>query len=198
MKALTGCIFWGLVLLTPPPFPAAAEPQEPSIETLWERGEEALREGDTEGAMEDFSDALERDRKQPRTWNYLGGVHFGKGEYDQALLYFKQAYLLNPRDVRACNNIGTAYQHLGRHGKAETYYLQAIEIDERYPVPYRNLGILYARHLQRPDQARLYWEKFLSLVPVGADSDAVREELEQLDTAAEETGVKGTGRPPVP
>jgi tetratricopeptide (TPR) repeat protein len=198
MKTLAGCMLWGFIFLTLPPFPAAAEPEEPSIETLWERGEAALEEGDAEGAMGEFSDALERDRKQPRSWNYLGGVHFGRGEYGQALLYFKQAYLLNPQDVRACNNIATAYEHLGRYGKAEGYYLQAIEIDERYPVPYRNLGILYARHLQRPDQARLYWDKFLSLVPVGADSDAVREELERLDAGSEEAGVEETGRSPDP
>ena len=69
--------------------------------------------------------------------------------------------------------IATAYEHLGRPRRAEVFYLKAIEIDGRYPVPYRNLGVLYADRLDLPDRARDYWEKFLNLVPSGAESDAV-------------------------
>ena len=129
---------------------------------------------------------MEADKNQPRTWNYIGGIHFLKADYLKALLDFKQAFALDPGDARACNNIATAYEHLKQFDKAESYYLRAIEIDEAYAVPYRNLGILYAGHLGRPRMARTYWMKFLSLSPLGPGSDAVRDALKNLDKAAEE------------
>jgi Flp pilus assembly protein TadD len=170
-----------LIGLAPPLIPAPAEEGvEREAGDLLELGEKAFTRGDTETALRAFTDALELDRDHPRTWNFLGGAYFRRGDYSQALLHFKQALLLDPDDARACNNIATAYEHLGRPRRAEVFYLKAIEIDGRYPVPYRNLGVLYADRLDLPDRARDYWEKFLNLVPSGAESDAVREELEKL------------------
>jgi tetratricopeptide (TPR) repeat protein len=174
--------------------PLAAE-EKKSVETLWEEGERAFAAGDVEGALKVFTEALETDRERPRTWSYLGGAHFRKGEYEKALLYFKQAFLLNPRDIRACNNIGTTYERLGQYEKAERYYLAALGIDGRYPVSYRNLGVLYAEQLGRPDRARHYWEQFLDLVPVGPDSDAVREQLELLGEGGGAGPGPGDGEP---
>ena len=59
-----------------------------------------------------------------------------------------------------------------------------ILIDGSYIVPYRNLGVLYSRHLNRPDLARKYWEAFLAAVPTGKAADEVREELEKIKGAA--------------
>lgn len=172
-------LFIGLV---PPLIPAPSEGAEMTAEELLEVGEQAFTRGDTETALRVFTDALELDRDQPRTWNFIGGAYFRRGDYSRALLHFKQAFLLDPDDARACNNIATAYEHLGRPRKAEAFYLKAIEIDGRYPVPYRNLGVLYADHLDLPDRARDYWERFLAMVPAGTESDAVREELGKLGT----------------
>lgn len=161
----------------------ADAPGQVTIQELWRAGEEAYERKDIEGALELFNRALEADPDQPRTWNYLGGVHFAKGDFLKALLHFKQAFALNPGDARACNNIGTAYEHLDQFDKAEQSYLRAIEVDPNYAVPYRNLGVLYADHLKRPKLARTYWERFLQLSPAGAEADAVREELERLEGA---------------
>jgi Flp pilus assembly protein TadD len=160
--------------------PAAAEASA-ELEALWLQGETLVSEGNVDEALEVFSRALEADRDQPRSWNYIGGIHFLRGDYMKALLDFRQAFELDPRDARACNNIATAYEHLGRFEEAETYYLRAMEIDDAYPVPYRNLGILYAEHLGRPKMARTYWEKFLKLVPLGPGSDDIRQALDELD-----------------
>jgi len=168
-----------------PAVPAAgAAGDRKAVEKLWESGEKALEAGDVDTALRSFEKALEIDRNLPRTWNYLGGIHFFRGNYFKALLDFRQAYALDPWDAKACNNVGTAYEHLGRFEEAEEFYLRAAEIDESYAVPYRNLGILYARHLQKPDLAQKYWRLFLSMVPTGKEADAVREELERLGGAS--------------
>lgn len=156
---------------------------DPAVEKLWQEGEGALEAGEIDAALEVFEKALALDRNQPRTWNYLGGIRFHRQDYFKALLDFRQAFALDPWDAKACNNVATAYDHLGQYDRAEQFYLRAIEIDENYGVPYRNLGILYARHLDRPDLARRYWELFLSSSPVGRAADAVREELEKLEPA---------------
>jgi tetratricopeptide (TPR) repeat protein len=155
-----------------------------ALEALWKSGEAALEAGDIDTALQDFEAALELDRHQPRTWNYLGGIHFHRQDYFKALLNFKQAFALDPWDAKAGNNVATAYEHLGQYERAEQLFLRAIEIDENYTVPYRNLGVLYARHLNRPDLARKYWEAFLAAAPRGKAADEVREELEMLKEGA--------------
>jgi tetratricopeptide (TPR) repeat protein len=172
----------GLALPAATAVGAAAD--QKAVEKLWESGEEALEAGDIDAAQRSFEKALEIDRNQPRTWNYLGGIRFLRGNYFKALLEFKQAFALDPWDARACNNVGTAYEHLGRYGEAEEFYLRAVEIDERYAAPYRNLGILYARHLQKPDLAQKYWGLFLAIAPEGKEADAVREEMQKLGNAS--------------
>ena len=141
---------------------------------------EASGTSSTAEALEIFNEALALDRNQARTWNYLGGVHFSRGEYFKALLNFKQAFQLDPKDARAGNNIATAYERIGEYAKAETYYLRSIEATPSYPTSYRNLGILYADHLERPDLARRYWEEYLRLAPAGPAAEAVRKELRRL------------------
>ena len=174
----------GTAILCPAPVPAG-EPEalsEPAtLQDLWRAGERAYERGDIETALRFFNQALEIDPDQPRTWNYLGGVHFVSGDFLKALLHFRQAFSLDPGDARACNNIGTAYEKLDDFDKAEQYYLRAIEIDRGYAVPYRNLGVLYSGHLQRPKMARTYWRRFLALSPAGPDAEAVREELMRLE-----------------
>lgn len=156
------------------------------LEALWKSGEEAFEAGDIDTALREFEKALELDRHQPRTWNYLGGIHFLKEDYFKALLNFKQAFALDPWDARAGNNVATAYEHLGQYERAEQFFLRAIEIDESYTVPYRNLGVLYSRHLNKPDLARKYWESFLSASPKGRAAEEVRAELEKLKEDAPE------------
>lgn len=189
MNALSRCAAALLLLLLLTPLPAAAESGE-GLEALWVLGEGLLGEGKVDEALDVFTAALDIDQDQPRTWNYIGGIHFLKADYLKALLDFKQAFALDPGDARACNNIATAYDHLGRYDKAESYYLRAIEIDENYDVPYRNLGILYADQLGRQRMARTYWMKFLDLSPLGPGSAAVRDALKSLDTPPE--------KPPAP
>ena len=152
-----------------------------ALEALWKGGEEALEAGEIDTALQKFEKALELDRHQPRTWNYLGGIHFLQQDYFKALLNFKQAFALDPWDARAGNNVATAYEHLGQYERAEQFFLRAIEIDESYTVPYRNLGVLYSRHLDKPGLARKYWEAFLAASPRGKAAEEVRAELEKLE-----------------
>lgn len=167
------------LLLGEPP-PESPAPRPPSVEELWDRGDLALRAGRPEEALEAFRAALELDPARARSWNYLGGAHFSRGDLRTALADFTKAFELDPLDVRVCNNIGTVHERLGEYARAEEHYLAAVRIDPAYPTSHRNLGVLYAERLGRPAEARRAWERFLELAPEGAAADEVRNELEKL------------------
>jgi tetratricopeptide (TPR) repeat protein len=158
---------------------ASRQPPE-SIEALWSQGERAYRAGDLEAALRFFEAALNRDERRARSWNYVGGVHFARGDLSRALAHFQRAFELDPRDVRVCNNLGTVRERLGEPALAEQLYLQAVGLEPTYPESHRNLGVLYARRLGRPEDARRAWGRFLELVPSGPDAEAVRRELAAL------------------
>lgn len=159
--------------------PATAPPTAPpaTIEELWDRGESAFAAGDLQGALRAFSEALSHDERRSRSWNYLGGVHFTQGDLRQALADFGRAFELDPLDVRVCNNLATVHERLGNYRLAEEHYLQAARIDPAYPVTQRNLGILYARRLERPDLARRAWARYLALDPDGPGAPEIRREI---------------------
>ena len=180
--------------LLPLSSPFAAEGGEEALRLLWEEGQRLYEEGDITAAEKAFQRALLLDRDQPRTWNYLGGIFFRKDDFGGALHHFKQALMLNPGDARACNNIATTYDHLGEYEKAKAFYIRTIKIDLRYPLPYRNLGVLYATHLGKPELAKRFWNRFLELVPSGPEADAVRSEMEEMEKRASEA--QGADFPP--
>jgi tetratricopeptide (TPR) repeat protein len=166
-----------------PASPGPTAPREApggSIEALWTQGERAYQSGDLEAAERLFEQALARDDRRARSWNYLGGVSFARGDLSRALEHFRRAHELDPGDVRACNNLATVHERLGEFARAEELYVQAMRLDPAYPETHRNLGVLYARRLGRPEEARRAWERFLALVPSGPAAAAVRRELEGL------------------
>jgi tetratricopeptide (TPR) repeat protein len=168
---------------TAPEAPAAAQGSanpDISIEDLWVRGEEAYEAGDLDGALQAFEQALGRDRRRGRSWNYVGGVYFSRGDLPRALEHFLRAVEIDPRDVRVLNNLGTVYERLGEFARAEESYLRASLLDPAYPATQRNLGVLYSRRLGRPDAARRAWLRSLDLEPAGPDAAEVRRELEAL------------------
>ena len=170
-----------IVQVLPGPAFAGGENRSPDeVDRLLLEGEEAFYRNDLDAARELFSSAREKDLNNPRTWNYLGGIHFRRQDYFKALLSFKQALLLDPEDVKVYNNLGSTYERLRQYGQAEELYLKAIAIDRSYPESYRNLGIVYARNPAQQEEARRAWETYLELALEGEGKNNIRLELERL------------------
>jgi tetratricopeptide (TPR) repeat protein len=158
-------------------------PPTERIEDLWRRGEASWNDGNLPAAREAFAAALALDERRARSWNYVGGVRYAGGEWAAALEAFRRAFELDPHDARAANNAGTACDRLGDYAGAERYYLAAAAADPLYAASQRNLGILYARRLNRPADARRAWRRYLALQPAGPEADEVRHELMSLPSA---------------
>jgi tetratricopeptide (TPR) repeat protein len=58
---------------------------------------------------------------------------------------------------------------------ADRYFKRAIELNPKYPVALRNLSILNYFHLHRPEQAKVYFSRSLTLDPDQPEADEIRQ-----------------------
>lgn len=76
-------------------------------------------------------------------FNNLGVEAMIEGDFDQSLVYFKNALFLEPDLSIAWNNIGAAYKRLGEQELAEYSYQMAFNSDDRNATAVSNLAKLY-------------------------------------------------------
>jgi tetratricopeptide (TPR) repeat protein len=116
------------------------------------------------------------------SYNNLGTAHSNKGEFDEAIKYFRKALEIRlvtyagsphrPDIADSYNNLGNAYRNKGEDDKAIKYYYKALEIQlEAYAQSpnhpdiassYNNLGIAYAGKGE-DDKAIEYFHKALDI-----------------------------------
>ena len=69
-----------------------------SVETLVTLGKSILEEGDFDGALDLFQQAVLLDQKDPDLWNLMGITLRSMGRYDEAVECFNKSLNLDPRD----------------------------------------------------------------------------------------------------
>ncbi|MFB6351410.1 MAG: tetratricopeptide repeat protein [Bradymonadaceae bacterium] len=87
------------------------------------------------------------------------------------------------------NNIGTAMMYAGAPLDAETYLLIAQQMKPDDPVPYVNLGVLYERHLRKPQMAVAFYRCYLEL------TDKRGTQHERIQSRVSELAPAGRGAP---
>jgi tetratricopeptide (TPR) repeat protein len=92
--------------------------------------------GDYDGAMADFSRALELDPQSADAYLQRADAKEKKGDDDGAIADFNQALTLEPKNVQAYLNRGTARKNNGDLDGALADFSQAIEIDPNNPAAY--------------------------------------------------------------
>jgi tetratricopeptide (TPR) repeat protein len=91
-----------------------------------------------------------------------------KGQYDAAILEWKELLSTNPDDARMHNNLGAALVMKGRYAEAIPEYEKALELNPQYHAIHNNLGraLLAAG---RPDDAIRSFEEGLEYYPESAE-----------------------------
>ena len=84
------------------------------------------------------------------------------------------------RSAESYYNLGTVSAQNKKYDLAERCFKKALEYNKNYGEAWGNLGLLYARRLDRPDDARRAWNRLLELSPTGEVADEVRRQLELL------------------
>jgi tetratricopeptide (TPR) repeat protein len=91
-----------------------------------------------------------------------------KGQYDAAIVEWRELLSTNPDDARIYNNLGTALTRAGRYDEAIPEFEKALELSTQRHLTYINLGrTLMAAG--RPDEAILTFEKGLQHYSGSAD-----------------------------
>lgn len=119
-------------------------------------------------AMEAFQKALENILylHPERAWFNIGMVQFRRQNYNQAILAFRQATRFAPNMCDAHYYIGESYMAMEKYREAVETFRTIMRICPENPYVYRSAGIAYLK-LKKPQTARIYLEKGLSLLREG-------------------------------
>ena len=97
--------------------------------------------GDLDGAIADYSRALELDPKNVYAYNNRGLTKQSKGDVDGAIADYNRTLELDPKNAYAYNNRGLAKDAKGDYDGAIADCNRAIELDSKYAKSYRNRGV---------------------------------------------------------
>lgn len=110
----------------------------------YESGKVLCQEGNDEGAISEFTKAIELDAKFFRAYGERGISHTNLGQYDKAIIDFDKAIEVNPNYAIAYQNRALAYRSLSEYSKAIADFDKAIELDPKTAMYYCNRGLAYA------------------------------------------------------
>lgn len=123
--------------------------------------------GDVDGAIREYREAIRIDPKNPDVHFNLGNALM-KQDLDSAILEFREALRLNPRYSPAHNNLGFALAEKGNPDAAIKEYREAIRFDQNFEDAHFNLGdALFSKDLA---QAILEYRTTLRINPGNANA----------------------------
>lgn len=101
------------------------------------------RHGDKEGALREFSRAIELKPNYADAYHNLGNTYREMGQMDKALQSYQTAANLNPNLWQSYQNIAAIYFQDKQYDQAAEYIQKAIQINPKNINLYINLGVIY-------------------------------------------------------
>jgi tetratricopeptide (TPR) repeat protein len=108
------------------------------------RGSEKYIGSDFQGAISDFTKAIELNPDFAIGYNDLGTAYAAKGDFEQAIKEYDKSIELFPNYVEAYNNRGKAYADKGIYDQAIKDYNKAIVLNPNFADAYNNRGTAYS------------------------------------------------------
>jgi tetratricopeptide (TPR) repeat protein len=99
-----------------------------------------------------------------RAHNLMGGLLFGRQEWDAAVGEYVKATTINPQFSQPYNQMGYAYRFLGKYQEAERAFKKYIELIPNDPNPYDSYAELLMKMGRFEDSIKNY-ERALALEP---------------------------------
>ncbi len=90
-----------------------------------------------------LSKSLKLDDGISQTWNTLGLIEQDRGNFAEAIGYYRRAGKIAPNDPYVLNNTGFAYLSAGKLDSARYFFDQSLLVDRKNPYLYRNLTAYY-------------------------------------------------------
>lgn len=104
------------------------------------RGVARQKKGDLDGALADYTRAIELNPHDAAPYNNRGLLKMAKGDLDGALADYDRALQISPRNFEIRGNRGVARQKSGDLDGALSDYDIAIKLYHKYALAYRNRG----------------------------------------------------------
>ena len=117
--------------------------RELHAEIAFQRGNVQSLLGQTDMAIEAYSNAIHLNPRDARAYNNRGVDYGEKGEDDLAIKDFTKAIELKPDYAFAYNNRGAVHRGKGEYNQAIKYCSKAIQLNPGYAEPYSNRGAAY-------------------------------------------------------
>jgi tetratricopeptide (TPR) repeat protein len=105
-----------------------------------DRGNDRVTAGDNQGAIADFTEAIQLDPKFAEAYNNRGNARVTLGDKQGALADFNKAIQLNPKEAEAYHNRGNLRADIGDKPGALTDFNKAIQLNPKYPEAYNSRG----------------------------------------------------------
>ncbi len=128
------------------------------VEEAWELEED----GDTNGAIKLFGEAIQLDSNNALAYYGRGTAYSSLEQNENALRDLNKSIELNPNDDFAYNNRGVVYKTLGQYERAIQDYSKAVQLSPNDAGIYYNRGNAY-NELKQYEQAIADYDKALEL-----------------------------------
>lgn len=128
------------------------------------QGKQLYNEGNYQGALNSFENALERDPSNSLALKCKGWTLQTMGRFEDAIESYENAINMDPKDYYAWINKGGALYDQGKYEEAIEYYDNAIKLDQSNPYSWNARGAATAS-LSNHEEALEYYEKAIKLDP---------------------------------
>lgn len=123
-----------------------------------------FNQGDLNGSLEQFQQAVQQDENLAVARNNLGVALLDQGQADEAISHFKAAIDLDPGNAIAYKNLGDAYLLEGKSQEASHAYQRAFDLDP-LQLEARAHWAGIALDQGQIDDARQAWEQVVAVNP---------------------------------
>jgi tetratricopeptide (TPR) repeat protein len=118
------------------------------------RGKRYLELGEYDKAIQDFTQAIELEKRYVFAYAERGLAWEMKGSHEKALEDYNKALEINPEYSIAFKYRGFTWQEMGEYAKAINDYNKAIELDPNDPELLYQIGCVYCKQRDKKDALR--------------------------------------------
>ncbi len=155
------------------PSPAAvrgnANPVLSSADRLVERGLSKAITGDWQGAIADYTLAIQQNPNFAAAYNNRGIAYRQLGQHQQAIADYTQAILLTPNNAELFNNRAIAHLSLGQRQMAISDFTTAISLNPNYARAHYGRGTV-RRQVNDHQGAMADFDRAIQIDPTYADA----------------------------
>ena len=155
----------------------------PAPEESFARGNILLDSGDPRGAIQAYTDALEKNPRHAQAYNNRGLARASLHEYNLALADYDDCLALPEPFAAAYYNRGVARLRVSRKGEAVVDFTEALRLNPQYVRALAGRGLAFSAGGDR-DAALADFRKVLELAPHDwVDRNSIEAEVARLSEA---------------